>query len=194
MNNKLIPQAVGVIFLLITTSALSKESASDRQKNHSKPIENIIKPGKESIPLRARVTIYHASEAKSDKDTSAGKTASLVKIKTVQDMGLVVLAVNPAIMPYGTVVEFTDNNLNRQIGVALDTGKDVKSAKASGGKTPVIDVYSRKAITGDYHDFKIIKYHGPNFKTELNDAQRIQYLRDVRDTFVNVNRQLLAAR
>ncbi len=194
MNNKLIPQAVGVIFLLITTSVHSKERASDQQKNHSKPIENLIKLGKESIPLRARVTIYHASETKSDSYTMSGKTASLVKIKTVQDMGLVVMAVNPAIIPYGTVGQFTDKNGNKRIGVAVDTGKDVKSAKASGGKTPVIDIYSKKAITGEYHDFKIMKYHGPNFKTELNDTQRTQYLQDVRDTFVTVNRQLLAIR
>ncbi|MBC7766497.1 hypothetical protein H7Y21_00680 [Arenimonas sp.] len=192
MNNKLIPQAVGVIFLLITTSVHSKERASDQQKNHSKSIENLINLGKESIPLRARVTIYHASETKSDSDTMSGKTASLVKIKTVQDMGLEVLAVNPAIMPYGTVGEFTDKNGNKRIGVAVDTGKDVKSAKASGGKTPVIDIYSQKAMTGEYHNFRIIKYTGPNFKTGLTNAQKLQYLQQVKDTFITVNRELAA--
>ncbi len=190
--NKNILKRTGVIFFLITTSAM--QIASGQQKNNPK-IDNL---NTESFSLRAKVTIYYAHEKiyskklkkwvyNSDKDTDAGKTASLVDIKTAEAMGLVVLAVNPAIFPYGTVGEFTDNDGNRKVGVGLDTGKDVISAKASGGKVPVIDIYTPKYITGKYHNFKITKYTGPNFKRKLNDAQRLQHLQRIKDTFVTTN-------
>ncbi len=207
MNNKRIPQAIGVIFLLITTSVHSKERASDQQKNHSKQIENSINLGKESFPLRARVTTYSATETKrvynkktkkyttvnnSDPDTRKGKTATGVNIFKVQEMGLVVFAVDPAIMPWGSVGLFVDNNGNDQVGVAVDTGGNVKSKKASGGKAPVIDMYTNKAKTPTYHNFKIIKYVGPNFRDKLNDTERLQHLERIKNAFVTPNRQLAA--
>lgn len=202
MNNKSILKSIGIIFLLITTSAFSREKASGQQKNNSTTIDNL---SRESIPLRARVTIFYAYEKvyskklkkwvyNSDKNTDAGKTAALVDIKTLQDIGLEVLSVNPAIIPWGSVGSFIDNNGDEKIGVAVDKGSAVVSAKASGGKTPVIDIYSKKAKTGDYHDFRIIKYTGPNFKTKLNDAQRLQHLQRIRDAFVISKNHHLAKR
>lgn len=199
-----------MIFLLISVTTSATTIASGQQKNHPTSIENLNKTG---TIIKARATKYYAHERvwskkkqayvyNSDKNTDKGKTAAMdskhdLTINEVRKMGLEVLSVNPSIIPYGSVVLYTDNTGTNKVGVAIDTGSAVKSAKASGGRVPVIDIYTSKDQTGMYHHFTVVKYHGPNFKMKLTSTERTRHIQKVRDAFVGNGRnhqQLLVAR
>lgn len=180
MNNKLIPQAVGVIFLLITTSVHSKERASDQQKNHSKPIEN-LNIG-DAFTAYARVTSYCGG----DKDTNNGQTSTCTPIEEITARGLKCIAVGHGI-PYLSVITLYDTKGRKHVGVAMDTGGAVKSRKAAKdlalmkglGKNsreynaPVIDIYATCDLSSEWTDVTIVPYTGPDIVPAKDDTKEI---------------------
>lgn len=200
MNNKRILQTIGVIFLLITTCVFSNEKAGDQQKNYPK-IDNL-----KQIEIFARGTTYSAN---ADKDTAAGKTASLIRISTVRNLGLQCIAVDPNIIPYGSFIYGYDKNGNYMEGVAVDTGGAVKKrvaaiklAKAKGyskdspqAKALVLDFYSTKGeITKHWDTFTVVLYEGPCFKFEMSNSQRVQHLKMMKDICGRKSNNQLAKR
>jgi len=190
MNNKRIPQTIGVIFLLITTSVFSKESASDRQKNHSTQINNSNK-----VEILARATSYHSG----DVDSAQGKTSSLTPISTVKQLGLQAVAVDPNVIPYGSVIIGKNKDGEEIVGVAVDTGSAVVSRKAAKqyarqkgysenspeSKALVLDFHSSNGdITKAWDNFTVILYKGPDYKFDLNKSEKLEYLKSVRANYL----------
>jgi len=188
MNNKRIPQTIGVIFLLITTSAT--QIASGQQKNHSTTIDN-----KNKIEVLARGTSYNDC----DPESAAGKTASLVPISTVKKLGLQVVAVDPEKIPYGSIIIGKNKNGDKIVGVAVDTGSAVKSRKAAINyatakgydknspeyKALVFDFHSKNGdITKAWDNFIVVLYKGPEFKFDLNNSEKLQYLKYVQSKYL----------
>lgn len=190
MNNKRILQTIGVIFLLITTSVFSTESTSDQQKNHSTTIDN-----KNKVEVLARGTSYHSE----DSESAAGKTSSLIPISTVKKLGLQVVAVDPDKIPYGSIIIGKNKSGQKIVGVAVDTGSAVKSRKAARGyallkgynknspeyKALVFDFHSKNGdITKSWDNFIVVLYTGPEFKFDLKNSEKIQYLKYVRNKYL----------
>lgn len=190
MNKQSILQTIGIIFLLITTSAFSREKASGQQKNNSTTIDN-----KNKIEVLARGTSYNAGDA----DSAAGKTSSLIPISTVKQLGLQVVAVDPEKIPYGSVIIGKNKSGEKIVGVAVDTGSAVKSRKAAknyalakgyGENSPeykalVFDFHSKGGdITKAWDNFTVVLYTGPEFKFDLKKSEKIQYLHYVRNKYL----------
>ena len=192
MNKKSILQIIGVIFLLITISVSSviAQDASVQQKNNPQQINNSNK-----IEVYARGTIYSSGDRWTDND----QTASLVSISTVKNMGLHVVSVDPKKIPYGSIILGRDNNGKKMIGVAVDTGDDVKSREAAKThalakgydedspeyKALVLDFHSKKNITREWDTFTVIVYSGPDFKFDLNNRQKLKYLKEIKEKYSN---------
>lgn len=188
MNNKRILQTIGIFFILITTSAVSREIASGQSKNNSTTIEN-------KIQILARGTSYHSE----DSESAAGKTSSLIPISTVKKLGLQVVAVDPNKIPYGSVIIGKNKSGQKIVGVAVDTGSAVKSRKAAKGyalargydkdspeyKALVFDFHSKGGdITKAWDNFTVVLYTGPEFKFDLKNSEKIQYLQYVRNKYL----------
>ena len=195
MNKKRILKNFGIIFLTFTISAMN--IASGQQKNNS------ILDNSKTFEVYARGTSY----LNHDSQSAAGKTASLVPIKIVTDLGLHCIAVDPKIIPYGSVIIGRDKKGKEIIGVAVDTGGAVKSRKASrylakikgfNKNSPeynaiVLDFYGNKDITHYWDHFTVIPYTGPCFKFDLNLKQKIDHLKHVKDLY-NDNKLLIVSR
>jgi 3D (Asp-Asp-Asp) domain-containing protein len=190
MNNKRIPQTIGIFFILITTSVYSKESASGQSKNNSTTIDN-----KNKVEMLARGTSYNAS----DLDSATGKTSSLIPISTVKKLGLQVVAVDPSKIPYGSIIIGKNKSGEKIVGVAVDTGSAVKSRKAAKNyalakgydkESPeynalVFDFHSKSGdITKAWDNFTVVFYTGPEFKFDLKNSEKIQYLKYVQQAYL----------
>lgn len=190
MNNKRILQTIGIFFILITTSVFSREDTSGQSKNNSTTIDN-----KNKVEILARGTSYNAS----DPDSAAGKTSSLIPISTVKKLGLQVVAVDPDKIPYGSIIIGKNKSGEKIVGVAVDTGSAVKSRKAARGyaltkgydknspeyKALVFDFHSKSGdITKAWDNFIVVLYTGPEFKFDLKNSEKIEYLKYVRKTYL----------
>lgn len=144
------------------------------------------------IRIYARSTFYSSCEKKSDADTRAKKTSSLVRIDTIQNLGLGVVAVDPSIIPYGSQVITPDG----KIYIAADRGGDVITRKAATGlatlkglgedsaeyRALVLDFYSKSQVCGYWDTFIVIPYTNPDSPEgfrELPYASKIAYLKNV---------------
>ncbi len=137
----------------------------------------------------ARSTYYYAGEAKSDADTQAKKTSSLVRIDTIQNLGLGVVAVDPDIIPYGSQIIAPDG----EVYIAADRGGDVVSRKAARelamikgldensaeSRALVLDFYSKNQVGGYWDMFIVIPYTNETDFRELRYAEKIAYLEQV---------------
>lgn len=187
--NKNILQRTGVIFFLITTSVFSNEKASGQQKNNPK-IDN-----KNNKEVFARVTYYYNC----DPESAQGKTSSLIPISTVKKLGLQVVAVDPNKIPYGSVIIGKNKHGDKIVGVAVDTGSAVKSRKAAKNyalakgynkdspeyRALVFDFHSKNGGTiNAWDNFTVVLYTGPEFKFDLKNSEKIQYLNYVRNKYL----------
>lgn len=142
------------------------------------------------VELFARSTKYHKDEVKSDSDTIAGKTSSLIPIPTVIKNGIGVVAVDPKIIPYGSVIIAP----NGSKFLAVDTGGAVKSKKASKeladkidlpetskeAKAPVLDFYGRTQVGKLWDTFRIILYKGETPFKELSLREKKSFIKSIR--------------
>lgn len=187
---KTFQKIIGVIFLIITISA--SLLASDQQKNYPN-IDNINKLENFSKPyiLFARSTNYYKGEKGGDIGTNRGETSSLLSIPDTIENGLKIVAVDPQIIPYGSIIIHSNN-----IYIASDTGDAVKKRIASKtlaikkglsrhskeSNAPVLDFYSRNQIGNLWDEFIIIPYNGPEFKTKLKRQEKINHIRKIKQS------------
>lgn len=85
---------------------------------------------------KVRTTYYCAAE-----DRKWGnKVAMSSKLRASEG---VTVAVDPKVIPYGSTIKIPEleQSIGSEVFIAQDTGSSVKSRKASGGKTIIIDVY-----------------------------------------------------
>jgi 3D (Asp-Asp-Asp) domain-containing protein len=123
----------------------------EKNQNHSKDDS-----GFERVVLFARVTEYSKTEKGCDPDTKQGRTSTGVSVRAAcEKTGKIgIVAVDPKIIPYGSLVVLPDGRKY----LAADTGGAVKSRKAAivlakrqkkpekFGKAPVLDFYSYSKI------------------------------------------------
>lgn len=201
MNKQRIPQRIGIIFLLITICVLTPMGyASGQQKNHSTTIDNL-----KSFEVYARGTSY----SNCDADSAAGRTSSLIPIDIVKGLGLQCIAVDPKIIPYGSVIIGQNKKGQEIIGVAVDTGGDVKNRKAARVlaikkgfdrnspeyKAIVLDFHSISGDITKYWDtFTVIPYRGPDFKLKLNHREKVNHLKMVKSLYNDGKLPTLASR
>lgn len=103
------------------------------------PDMNAIQPN--AAMGTARMTMYNGKD-----DQYGTETAKPNRLGQSQAIPGETIAVDPKVIPYGSYVKIpgTESASAHGDGVwyAHDTGGDVKSEKAAGGKTPVIDMYT----------------------------------------------------
>jgi len=179
MNKQRILKSIGIIFLLITISVTSTV-ASGQQKNNSTQIDNL--KTENAFILYARITAYSGG----DKYTNAGQTSTGTPIKEITSRGLKCFAVGFEI-PYLSVITLYDKKGRKQVGVALDTGGDVKSGKAAKdlalmrnlGKNspeynaPVIDIYAKCEPANEWTHVTIVPYTGPDIVLKKGDSKEV---------------------
>lgn len=141
------------------------------------------------VELFARSTKYHATENKSDSDTIKGKTSSCAPISTVIKNGIGVVAVDPKIVPYGSIVIAPDGKKF----LAVDTGGAVKSKKASRkladkfdlpatskeAKAPVLDFYGKTQVGKLWDTFRIVLYQEETPFKDLSLGEKISFIRKI---------------
>lgn len=191
-----------VLLLLLAIHSLSAQSAyaSDNSASNEKetsfqpqslwhPFYSVIEKLTGGSFVFARSTHYHKDEAVSDSNTRKKKTASLISIDTVHAYKLGVVAVDPAIIPYGSIIISSSGKTY----IAADRGGDVVSRKAArelallhGYDTSspeyralVLDFYSTRQV-GDYWEyFFVLKYRGKTPFRDLKNAEKIAYLQSL---------------
>lgn len=192
MNKQRILKSIGIIFLLITISVETLTGSTSGQQKNNSTIEQLNTD--ETFTVYARGTSY----LNCDPDSAAGRTSSLIPIKTVKSLGLQCIAVDPEIIPYGSVIIGRNKNGREIVGVAVDTGGDVKNRKAArmlaikkgfGKNSPeykaiVLDFHAHSDITRYWDTFTVIPYQGPDFKFELKSSQRLAHLKAVKEKYL----------
>jgi len=115
---------------------------------------------KNGFDLFVRRTVYWAYGSGTDSDSAALRSSTGRQLQQGTSA-----AVDPAIIPYLSRIEFPD------IGIrfATDTGGAVKARTASGGKTPVVDVFFLKkedalAFANSTPEYINVKVYPPTSK------------------------------
>jgi len=116
---------------------LSEVQNNDFNNSAQQNLQQISSPqysgdNKNGFDLYVRRTVYWAYGSGTDSDSAALRSSTGRQLQQG-----ISAAVDPAIIPYLSRIQFPD------IGVrfATDTGGAVKARTASGGKTPVVDVF-----------------------------------------------------
>lgn len=114
----------------------------------------------------ARATKYHKTDKNCDHNTAKGLTSTKIKLEESCQKTIGVVAVDPDIIPYGSLVYSPDTKrlfLACDIGGAV-TSRDAAKGLASSNKQRnaiVVDVYSpREILDNHYGYFYVIKYDG----------------------------------
>ncbi len=133
-----------------------------------------------------RSTSYSANEKDADSDTKAGRNTATVPISNLEQTGLGAVAVDPKVIPFGSVV--IDSTGKKYL--AVDTGVDVKSKKASKDlarkrgfrkdsaeyKAPVCDFYSHKQVGKEWDHFTVLKYVGLKPFLAFSRSEKKRYI------------------
>lgn len=135
----------------------------------------------------ARSTFYNKDEASADWNSKRKVTSTQVNITTLENLKLRAVAVDPSVIPYGSVIVSPSG----EVFVAIDTGGDVKSRKAATEyaalkglpkaskeyNAPVLDFYSYGQIGQKWDSFKTVRYEGKTSFKNLSQREKLEYLR-----------------
>lgn len=122
----------------------------------SKSYNTLLTQGFEVCVMDVRVTTYHKTESGSDKETRRGNSSTGLPLREVGPKTVGSIAIDPKVIPYGSLVIVTTKSGAVQRFLCVDTGAWVKSRKAakllakrqklgqSFAERPVIDIYSAK--------------------------------------------------
>lgn len=185
-----IAEATQVAASVIANTPVSATSKNEKETNSQSKINTPTNPEdekKKTVTLLARSTSYNKDEAKADEDTKKKNTSTQVKVGTLENLQLGAVAVDPAIIPYGSAVISPEG----KVFIAIDTGSDVKSRKAATEyadtiglsnsspeyRAPVLDFYAYGQIGKHFDRFKVIKYSGKTAFASLRSSQKLEYLR-----------------
>lgn len=138
----------------------------------SKSYNTLSKQGFEVCVMDVRATTYHKTESGADKETRRGESSTGVKLAEVKPKVVGSIAIDPKVIPYGSLVIITTKSGESYRFLCVDTGGDVKSRKASKllakkqklgsnwSKRPVIDIYTTKHYD-DWMSIVVIKDKNP---------------------------------
>jgi 3D (Asp-Asp-Asp) domain-containing protein len=142
---------------------------------------NGVTPNTDYIPelgpdgsMSIRSTFYNPDEAGADGDTKALRSATGVPLRYADSNTVGVVAVDPAVVPYGSVVKVNTAN-GPLYYIAADTGTDVKSRKASNGTAPVFDFFSKSQVGGENISVSVQPYTGSTPFNKLDAATQAQF-------------------
>jgi 3D (Asp-Asp-Asp) domain-containing protein len=158
-----------VIKMLVATFAISTTlSASAKSDEKSNSHNTLSTQGFEVCVMDVRATTYHKTEAGADGGTRRGLSSLSLKLSDAGPKTVGSIAIDPEVIPYGSLIIVTTKRGERNYFLCVDTGGDVKKRKASQvlakkqklgaeyAKRPVIDIYSTKSYN-DWMSVVVIK-------------------------------------
>lgn len=183
-RKKVAKVAVFAVFITIQFGQLARgddqnKNYNQNQQSHSGELQQYY------LPVRA--TKYHKSEPHCDIDTLHERSCTGVKLQEGAPGVVGTVAVDPKIIPIGSLILVTTNNGDTHPYLCADKGGDVTDKTASRilakqekrGKAwairPVIDIYSPEAITSDWTTVLVIK--GPSLNG-LKYSERLKRLKE----------------
>ncbi len=148
--------------MLVATFAIGTTmSVCAKSGEESKSYNTLLTQGFEVCVMDVRATTYHKTESGADRETRRGLSSTSLKLCEVGPRTVGSIAIDPEVIPYGSLIIVTTKNGSSNSFLCVDTGGDVKNRKASRtlakkeklgnkyAKRPVIDIYS----TRDYDDW-----------------------------------------
>jgi 3D (Asp-Asp-Asp) domain-containing protein len=157
------------ILLMLSFATLS--CASDSQKG-SEAVEKVF----------ARATQFHKTDPGCDPWTRRGVTSTQIDLKDNCDDTIGMVAVDPEIIPYGSIIYAPQNKrfylaCNRGGAVSARTAaKELAKKKQLSKKHEdaiVLDFYANKEIIDNHFgEFFVIKHEGKDFRFELSKAEQ----------------------
>jgi 3D (Asp-Asp-Asp) domain-containing protein len=164
----------------------------------SKSYNTLSEQGFEVCVMNVRATTYHKTEPDADEETRRGESSTGVKLAEVKPKVVGSIAIDPKVIPYGSLVIITTKSGELHRFLCVDTGKDVKSRKASKllakkqkltsdwSMRPVIDIYSNKHYD-DWISIVVIKDKNPlepnnsRFRSRLRERMSVDFWPDSRE-------------
>jgi len=161
----------------------------------SKSYNTLSKQGFEVCVMDVRATTYHKTEPGADMETRRGQSSTGLKLAEVKPKTVGSIAIDPKVIPYGSLVIVTTRSGETHRFLCVDTGAWVKSRKASIGlakkqklgqefaERPVIDIYSAENYD-NWMSVVVIKDKNPlgpkdpGFRTRLKERMSADYWPD----------------
>ena len=141
---------------LVATFAAFTTLGGNVMGEDSKSYNTLLAQGFEVCVMDVRATTYHKTEPGSDKETRRGNSSTGLPLREVGPKTVGSIAIDPKVIPYGSLVIVTTKSGAVQRFLCVDTGGWVKSRKAAKllakreklgqefAERPVIDIYSAK--------------------------------------------------
>jgi len=158
----------------------------------SKSYNTLSKQGFEVCVMDVRATTYHKTEPNADRETRRGNSSMGLPLREVGPKSVGSIAVDPKVIPYGSLVIITTKRGDASCFLCVDTGSAVKSRKASialakkqklgkemAGR-PVIDIYSTKNYD-EWMSVVVIKdnslrgLEGSELKSRLKERMSVDF-------------------
>jgi 3D (Asp-Asp-Asp) domain-containing protein len=158
----------------------------------SKSYNTLFKQGFEVCVMEVRATTYHKTEPNADRETRRGNSSLGLPLREVGPKTVGSIAIDPKVIPYGSLVIITTKRGDASCFLCVDTGGAVKSRKAAKvlakkqklGKEmagrPVIDIYSTKNYD-EWMSVVVIKdnslrgLEGSELKSRLKERMSVDF-------------------
>ena len=180
---------------LVATFAAFTSLGGNAMGEVSKSYNTLSKQGFEVCVMDVRATRYHKTDPDADKETRRGESSTGIRLQEVKSKVVGSIAINPKVIPYGSLVIITTRSGELHRFLCVDTGGDVKSRKAAKliaqkqglgsnwSKRPVIDIYTTKQYE-DWMSVVVIKDKNPlgpedpGFRSRLKERMSIGFWPD----------------
>jgi 3D (Asp-Asp-Asp) domain-containing protein len=180
---------------LVATFAVFTTIGGNVMGENNKSYNTLSKQGFEVCVMNVRATTYHKTEPGADRETRRGESSTGVRLTEVKPKVVGSIAIDPKVIPYGSLVIVTTKRGESHLFLCVDTGGAVKSRKASKAlakkqklgsdwsKRPVIDIYSAKHYE-DWMTVVVIKDKNPlaskdsGFRERLKERMSADYWPD----------------
>lgn len=178
---------VAVFAAFITTINFGQHARGDDKSKDYNQNQPGPKGELERYYLPVRATRYHKTDLHCDPDTLHERSCTGIKLQEGAPGVVGAVAVDPNIIPIGSLILVTTKNGDIHPYLSVDKGGAVTRKTASRilakqekrGKAwatrPVIDIYSPETITSDWITVLVIK--GPSLKG-LKDSERLKRLKE----------------
>lgn len=172
----------------------------------SKSYNTLFKQGFEVCVIDVRATTYHKTEPNADRETRRGNSSLGLPLREVGPKTVGSIAIDPKVIPYGSLVIITTKRGDASCFLCVDTGGAVKSRKASialakiqklgsdWAKRPVIDIYSAKQYD-EWMSVVVIKDKNPpgikepGFRARLKERMSVGFWPDSKEVAMRAHAQ-----
>lgn len=177
--------AVFITIIQFGGNALGYTKGDDQSKNYNQNQGEQTRLEYQYLPVRA--TRYHKTDRGCDPDTKKERSCTGIKLREGSPKVIGAVAVNPKIIPIGSLLMIPMNDGSVRPYLSVDIGGDVTGSKASRilakrekrgeewATRPVIDVYTPRTITEDWTTVLVVK--GPSL-IGLKDAEKLERLQE----------------